>query len=89
MQLGRTVGAKDVAEDSSEVLVVRQLIDDFCQATGRQFEKGGQAFGEAGVDQELGQGDGAELQHCHEPNTPPDFLKTKTTQDIKVTTMTK
>lgn len=77
MKLGRTVGAKDVAEDGSEVLVVRQLIDDFRQATGRHLEKEGQMFGEAGVDYELGQGDGAELQPSHEPNSPSDFLKTK------------
>lgn len=77
MKLGRTVGAKDVAEDGSEVLVVRQLVDDFRQATGRHLEKEGQMFGEAGVDHELGQGDGAELQPSQEPNSPSDFLKTK------------
>lgn len=77
MKLGRTVGAKHVAEDSSEVLVVRQLVDDFRQATGHHLEKEGQVFGEAGVDHELGQGDGAELQPNQEPNSPSNFLKTK------------
>lgn len=78
--LGPTVGAKDVGEDSPEVLVVRQLINHFCQAAGRHFEEEGQVFGQAGVDQELGQGDRTELQHSDEPNTPPDFLKTKHTR---------
>lgn len=77
---GPTVGAKDVGEDRPEVLVVRQLINHFCQAAGRHFEEEGQVFGQAGVDQELGQGDGADLQHSEEPNTPPGFLKTKHTR---------
>lgn len=81
MKLGRTIGAKDVAEDGSEVLVVRQLVDDFRQATGRHLEKEGQTFGEAGVDHELGQGDGTELQQRQEPNSPSDFLKTKRQKD--------
>lgn len=63
-QLGPTVGAKDVGEDSPEVLVVRQLIHHFCQAAGCHFEEERQVFGQASVDQELSQGNGADLQHC-------------------------
>lgn len=40
-QRGPTVGAKDVGEDSPQVLVVRQLVDHFSQAAGRHFEEGG------------------------------------------------
>lgn len=63
-QLGPTVGAKDVGEDSPEVFVVRQLVNHFCQAAGCHFEEEGQIFGQASVDEELSQGNGADLQHC-------------------------
>ncbi len=72
-----TVGAKDVGEDSPEVLVLRQSVDHFCQAAGGHFEEEGQTTGQAGVDQELGHGDGAELQQSEEPNAPPGFLNIK------------
>lgn len=64
LQLNPTVGAKDVGEDSPEVFVVRQLINHFCQAAGCHFEEERQIFGQASVDEELSQGNGAELQHC-------------------------
>lgn len=76
----RTVGAKDVGENGPEVFVLRQLVDHLCQGAGSHFEEEGQTFGEAAVDQELSQGDGAELQHSEEPNAPPGFLETKTHQ---------
>lgn len=58
---GLTVGAKDVGEDSPEVLIFSQLIDNVCQATRGHFEKERKMFGKASIDQELGQGDRAEL----------------------------
>lgn len=69
-----TVGAKDVGEDGPEVFVLRQFVDHFCQIARCHFEEEGQTLGQAGVDQELGHKDGAELQHSEEPNAPPDFL---------------
>lgn len=75
-----TIGAKDVGEDGPQVLVLRQFIDHFCQAARCHLEEEGQTFGQAGVDQELGQGDGAELQQSEEPKATPDFLKTKPTR---------
>lgn len=75
-----TVGAKDVGENSPEVLVLRQLINYFCQAAGRHFEEEGQTVGQTGPDEELGHGDGAGLQQSEEPNAPADFLKTEHTR---------
>lgn len=74
-----TVGAEDVAENRPEVLVVGQLVDHFSQAARCHFEEEGQTLGQTGVDQELGQGDGADLQHSEEPNAPADFLQTEHT----------
>lgn len=72
---GGTVGAKDVGEDGPEVLVLRQLVHHLRQAPGRHFKEEGQALGQTRVDEELGQGGGAELQESQEPNAPPDFLR--------------
>lgn len=76
-----TVGAKDVGEDGPQVLVVRQLVNHLRQAARRHFEEKGQLFGEAGGDQQLGQGGGADLQDGEEPNTPAGFLKMITCSD--------
>jgi len=75
-----TVGAKDVAENRPEVLVLRQFVYHFCQAARSHFEEEGYALGQTGVDQELGHGDGAHLQQGEEPNAPPDFLQTEHTR---------
>ncbi len=61
-QLGPTVCAEDVGEDGSEVLVLGQFINHLCQAAGGHLEEGGQTLGQASVDEELSQRDGAELQ---------------------------
>lgn len=85
--VGPTVGAEDVGEDRPEVLVVRQFVNHFGQAARRHLEEEGQVLGQAGADQELGQGDGTQLQHSKEPNTSTGFLKTKArvTHDVKDT----
>lgn len=80
LRLGPTIGAKDVGEDGPEILVLRQLVDHVCQAAGSHFKEEGQTPGEAGVDNELGQGGRAELQHSEEPNAPSSFLETDHTQ---------
>lgn len=69
-----TICAKDVGEDSSEILVLRQFIDHFCQAARGNFKEEGQMFGEASVDQELGQWDRNELQQSEKPNTTVGLL---------------
>lgn len=72
-----TICAKDVAEHSSEILILCQSIDNFCQAVGSRSEEGGQTQDQASVDQELSQGDGTELQETKEPNTFASFLEAK------------
>lgn len=75
-----TIGAIDVGEDGPEILILCQFIDYFCQAAGGHFEEVRQTFGQTGVDQELCQEGGADLQHGEEPNSPPNFLKTEHTR---------
>lgn len=77
-RLHRTVGAEDVGEDGSQVLVLRQPVDHLRQAAVGHLEEGGQTPGQAGVDQELGDGEGDELQHSQEPDAPPNFLRINT-----------
>lgn len=77
LQPGRTVGAKDVGEDSPQVFVVRQLIHHLCQTARCHLEEGRQAPDDAGVDQELGHGGREELQQSKGPNTVPDSLQVK------------
>lgn len=80
LRRGRTVGAENVGEDGPEVLVLRQFVDHLCQAAVCHFDEEGQTFGQAGVDQELGHGDGAELQQSDKPNASTGFLQTEHTR---------
>lgn len=75
LQPGRTVGAKDVGEDSPQVFVVRQLVHHLCQTARCHLEEGRQTPDDAGVDQELGHGGGEELQQSEGPNTVANSLQ--------------
>lgn len=62
-----TVGAKDVAHHSSQVLILCELIHHIRQAAGRIAEEERQAIGQARVHQELCKRNREELQQDHEP----------------------
>lgn len=69
-----TVGPKDVAHHSSQVLILCQLVHHICQAAGRIAEEGREASGQARVHQELCKRSREELQQNHEPYSICNFL---------------